>query len=86
MSCVREMSPVVPPNVQHHLLAAPDSRTFTVKIRRSAFESVFSSLMQGGTALSSYVSDVLYARALSQLPDLSTAAGDSFSPGPASAA
>ena len=53
---------VVPPNVQHHLLAAPDSRTFTVKIRRSAFESVFSSLMQGGTPLSSYISDVLYAR------------------------
>ena len=53
---------IVPPNVQHHLLAAPDSRTFTVKIRRSAFESVFSSLMQGGTPLSSYISDVLYAR------------------------
>lgn len=53
---------VVPPNVQHHLLAAPDSRTFTVKIRRNAFENVFSSLMQSGTVLSSYVSDVLYAK------------------------
>lgn len=53
---------VIPPNVRHHLLGDPNCVTFTVKTRKSTFDSVFSVLMRSGTTLSAYFAQTLYSK------------------------
>ncbi len=53
---------IIPPNVQHYLLAEPDCVVLTIKIRKSTFDNVFSVLMQSGTTLSAYFTQTLYSK------------------------
>ncbi len=53
---------IIPPNVQHYLLAEPDCIVLTIKIRKSTFDNVFSVLMQSGTTLSAYFAKTLYSK------------------------
>jgi Response regulator containing CheY-like receiver domain and AraC-type DNA-binding domain len=51
---------LIPPMVKHYLLAEPDSLTMTTKIRKSAFDSVFSSFLKSNNTLSAYFAQALY--------------------------
>ncbi len=53
---------VIPPNVRHYLRGEPNCVTFTVKTRKSTFDSVFSVLMRSGTTLSAYFAQTLYSK------------------------
>ncbi len=53
---------IIPPNVKHYLKAEPDCITFTIKIRKTTFDSVFSVLMRSGTTLSAYFTQTLYSK------------------------
>lgn len=53
---------VIPPNVRHHLLGQSNCITFTVKTRKTTFDSVFSVLMRSGTTLSAYFAKTLYSK------------------------
>lgn len=54
---------IISPNVRHYLKAEPDSdcTVFTIKIRKSTFDNVFSVLMRSGTTLSAFFSKTLYS-------------------------
>lgn len=53
---------IIPPNVRHYLRSKPNCLTFTIKTRKSTFDSVFSVLMRSGTALSAYFAQTLYSK------------------------
>lgn len=53
---------IIPPNVKHHLLAEPDCTAFTIKIRKTTFDNVFSVFMRSGSTLSAYFSQTLYSK------------------------
>lgn len=53
---------IIPPNIQHHLLADPNCIAFTIKTRKTTFDSVFSVLMRSGTTLSAYFTQTLYSK------------------------
>lgn len=53
---------IIPPNVKHYLRAEYDCVTLTIKIRKSTFDRVFSSLICSGTTLSAYFTQTLYSK------------------------
>lgn len=53
---------IIPPNVMHFLESEPDCLTFTIKTRKSTFDSVFSVMMQSATTLSAYFAQALYSK------------------------
>lgn len=53
---------VIPPNVRHYLRGEPNCIVFTVKTRKTTFDSVFSVLMRSGTTLSAYFAKTLYSK------------------------
>lgn len=53
---------IIPPNINHYLMGEPDCVAFTIKIRKSTFDRVFSVLLRSGTTLSAYFANTLYSR------------------------
>lgn len=53
---------IIPPNIKHYLKAEPNCIAFTIKTRKSTFDSVFSVLMRSGTTLSAYFTQTLYSK------------------------
>lgn len=53
---------IIPPNVLHYLIGEPDCSAFTIKIRKSTFDRVFSVLLRSGTTLSAYFANTLYSQ------------------------
>lgn len=53
---------IIPPNVKHYLQTKPDCITLTIKIRKSTFDSVFSTLIRSGSTLSAYFTQTLYSK------------------------